>query len=82
MVLAAARGWACGFVTFTERANIDAILARGGAIATEVQSGGRSSIRSSRRLVADAEAFDFVEELAELGGPMPRVAFGPGLDQE
>lgn len=35
MALAAARGWLCGFVTSTERANIDAILALGGAIAAD-----------------------------------------------
>ncbi len=33
--LAAARGWRRGFVTSTERANIDAILALGGAVAAD-----------------------------------------------
>ena len=35
MALAADRGWRCGFVTSTERANIDAILALGGGIAAD-----------------------------------------------
>ena len=35
MALAAERGWRTGFVTSTERANIDAILGLGGAIAAD-----------------------------------------------
>ncbi len=64
LAFAAGRGWRCGFVTSTERANIDAILALGGAVAAD-----RFDVVIGRRDVAQGKPHPqaFLTALERLG---------------